>query len=289
MSKKVTVNLFDITWHQTKCQRLSDTLDEFKRLPLDQRWRDDIRLDTITKVPADALRKLPERYHLNFTKRRDIGPGKLGTKAPISDIHLQKDEDFGEETAAIYVPSKKILLVLHNQNGIGPSRMMAYCNALDPGTNRYFDYVAGPRLESNIQTRLQGMRNFLSVEITTTVDALQASADGVAMTLAQASSAASAKKITVALSANETRKRTNFLSAAKAIQFVKSMSRQGDDVTLLKVKGEDPTTGLKDQVIDLLKHKVKQSFSANELDVQNHRYTEKSRLWLLDRALRTWI
>ncbi|GAB3190041.1 DUF6731 family protein [Hydrogenophaga aquatica] len=289
MSKFVTVNLFDVEWTKNKCQKLSDTLDEFKSLPLDKRWRQDIRLDTIDKVPAEPLRSLPERYHLNFTKRRDIGPGKLGTTAPISDIHLQVGEDFGEETAAIYVPSKKILLVLHNQIGIGPSRMMAYLNALDPGTNRFFDYVAGPRLDNKVMTRLNSMRNILSVDIATTVDALQASADGVALPLAQASRVASAKKVTLRLSANVTRKKTNFLGVNTVVEFVKSMTKQGDDVSKLQIKGEDPTTGVKDQMIDLLRHKVKQTYKASELVVHNHRYTEQSRLWLLDRALKLWI
>lgn len=289
MTKKVTVNLFDISWTGKKCQRLSDTLDEFAALPIEQRWRGDIRLDTITKAAADPGRNLPTRYHLNFTKRRDIGPGKLGTKAPISDIHLNIDEDFGEETAAVYVPSKKMLLVLHNQNGIGASRMMAYCSSLDPGTNRYFDYSAGPRLDASVQSRLSKMTNILSVNITTTVDALQGSSDTLAMPLAQASRAVTAKKITLTLSANDTRKKSNFLSPTKAIDFVKAMLPKGDDVSSLKIKGEDPTTGATDQVIDLLKHKVKQVYSEKDLKIQNHRYTEQSRLWLIDRALRLWI
>jgi hypothetical protein len=289
LSKSVTVNLFDVEWTKPKCQKLSDPLDAFKLLTLDKRWRDDIRLDNIVKAPADPGRKLPERYHLNFTKKRNIGPGKLGTTAPISDIHLQQGEDFGEETAAIYVPSKKILLVLHNQNGVGPSRMMAYLNALDPGTNRYFDYVAGPRLDAKVMSRLNGMRNILSVDVTTTVDALQASADGVAIPLAQASRAALAKKVTLSLIANDTKKKTNFLGIRAAINFVKSMSKQGDDVTKLQVKGEDPTTGAKDQMINLLQHKVKQTFKASDLVIQNHRYTEQSRLFLLDRALKLWL
>lgn len=289
MSKKVNINLFDVDWSNKTLQNLSDTLDEFAGLSMDMRWRDEVRLDHIKKEPADTVRKLPERYHLNFTKRRDIGPGKLGNSAPISSIQLQQGEDFGEETAAIYVPSKKMLLVLHNQSGVGPTRMMSYLNALDPGSSRYFDYAASPRLDASVASRLTDMRNLLSVNVTATVDALQASGDPLSMPLAQATKTATAKKISLRLSANGTRKKTNFLNPVETLQFIRSMISQNDDVSVLQVKGEDPSTGASDQVIDLLKHKVKQTFKASDLIVNHHRYTEESRLRLLDRALRNWI
>lgn len=73
------------------------------------------------------------------------------------------------------------------------------------------------------------------------------------------------------------------------VDFAKTLFNQGDAVTKLKVKGEDPTTGMKDEVINLLNHKIKRQYSADELKVVDHRYTIQSRWDLLDRALRGWI
>lgn len=289
MAKMVTINLFDVEWTPQTCQKLSDTMDEYMALPLGQRWRGDIRLDQIKKVPKNPLTGMPELYHLDFSKKRDVGPGKLGAAVAVSGIVMKVDEDFGEETAAIYVPSKKWLLILNNQAGIGPSRMTEYFNAVDPGTNRHFAYSASPRLDPAVLTRLGGMKNLTSLDITATVDALDATQDAVGLAVAQATRPLQAKRISITLGANSGRKKTNFLGINQVKSLVNKLRAQGDAVTVLKVKGEDPTTGRKDQVIDLLEHKVKRQFRADELKVIDHRYTIQSRWELLDRSLRAWI
>ena len=289
MVKMVTINLFDIDWTPQTAQKLSDTLDDFAQLSLDQRWRNDIRLEQVINVPKNSVRRLPEMYHLDFVKKREVGPGKLGNAAPVSGIQMQKDEDFGEETAAIYIPSKKWLLVLNNQAGIGPSRMAEYFNAVDPGGNRQFAYSASARLDPTVLTRLGGMSNLTSVDITATVDALGATNDAVGLAVAQATQSTQAKRVSITLGANTGRKKLNFLSNKPIINLVKKLFGQGDAVTVLKVKGEDPTTGKKDQVINLLEHKIKQQYRVDELKVIDHRYTINSRWDLLEKALKGWI
>lgn len=288
MTKYVTINLFDVDWTQQTHQTLSQTLDDYGAMPLDQRWRDDIRLDKVQARPDAPNRGLPARYMLDFSKRREVGPGKLGTSAPVQDIVLGQDEDFGEETAALYVPSKKWLVVLYNHAGIGPSRMVEYFNALDPGGNKHFDYRASPKLDPQAMARFGSMRNLLSVEVTATVDALATS--GAAEGMAVAAATAGARKISFELRANSGRKKTNFLSMAAVRSMVNGLLAQDpDDVSILKVKGEDPKSGQQDQVIDLLEHKLKQKFPQQDLVVMQHRYTLDSRWMLLERALRFWL
>ena len=103
MAKMVTVNLFDVDWTPQTAQKLTDTLDEFNLLPLDQRWRGEIRLEQILKIPAGLYPNLPAVYHLDFVKKREVGPGKLGNAAPVSGIQMNVDEDFGEETGCLAV------------------------------------------------------------------------------------------------------------------------------------------------------------------------------------------
>lgn len=289
MAKMVTVNLFDVDWTPQTCQKLSDTLDEFNQLTLDQRWRGDLRLEQVLKIPAGLYPNMPAVYHLDFVKKREVGPGKLGNAVPVSGIQMQIDEDFGEETAALYVPSKKWLLILHNHSGIGPTRMAEYFNAVDPGSARQFAYSVNPKLDPTVVARLGGLKNITSVEITATVDALEASQSTVGTALALATKPAHAQRVSITLGANTGKKKLNFLSSQSVKSMINKLRAQNDDVSVLRVKGEDPTTGKKDQVINLLEHKIKRRFGANELKVVDHRYTINSRWDMLDRALLGWI
>lgn len=289
MTKMITINLFDVDSTPQTVQKLSDTLDEFNGLQLNQRWRGDIRLEQILKIPAGSYPKLPQLYHLDFAKKREVGPGKLGDAVPVSGIQMRKDEDFGEETAAIYVPSKKWLLILNNQAGIGPTRMAEYFNAVDPGSSRHFAYSVSPKLDPSVLQRLGGMKNLTSVDITATVDALDATNSQLGTAVAVATKPTKAERISITLGANSGRKKLNFLSSKPVIDLVGKLRVKGDAVTVLRVTGEDPTTGKKDQVINLLEHKIKRQYRADELKVVDHRYTIQSRWDMLDKALLGWI
>ncbi len=91
------------------------------------------------------------------------------------------------------------------------------------------------------------------------------------------------------MQAKGTRKEPKFLTWKMANDFIKSMQQRSDDVSVLRVKGRESMDESSDQVIDLLKHKVKLSYRTTELEIKNHRYTEKSKRQLLDKALRQWI
>lgn len=289
MAKMVTVNLFDVDWDVTKSQRLRDTLDEYLALSIGQRWRNDIRMEAGNLRPADPGRKLPERYVLDFAKQREVGPGKLGHAAPIAGIQMSQGESFGEETAAIYVPAKKWLLVLHNQFGIGSARIAEYFNALDPGSSRHLMYSIHPRLDPTTMARLNGMKNLVSVEVNATVDALDATQSTVGVAVAAATKPAGTNKLSIKFSANATRQKTHFLNARSMVSMVKKLATQNSGVSVLRVKGEDPSAGTKDQVIDLIEHKLKRKYRADELAITNNRYTPGSRWDMLERALIGWL
>ena len=283
MAKEVSINLFDMEWDDQRSQRLSDTLDEFVAQPLDRRWRDDIRLERCERY-EDRRREV---FLLDFCKRREVGPGRLGQRVPIEAIMLRGDEDFGEETAALYSPSKRWLLVLHNYAGVGPSRMSSYFNALDPGNaQRHFDYAARPRLDAAALARFGGMRSISKVTVTATLDALTAAHADTGTALAQATRAVNARRIKFELSANDAYQRGNTLSMAAAMRFIRGLQRQDvEEVSQLQVKGE---VDGRDQMIDLLEHKVRRKYPVTELQVLHHRYTLESRWSLLLRTFHGW-
>ncbi|HSV81482.1 MAG TPA: DUF6731 family protein [Ramlibacter sp.] len=281
MARQVTVNLFDVT-SGARTPRLSDTIEAFEALQLDQRWRGDIRLDGVEWRNTDGARAA----FLDFAKKREIGPGKLTDRRAIESIHMQRDENFGEETAALYVPSKKWLLVLNNQSGVGPNRMMGYFNAIDPG-NVQHDYEANPKLDATAMSQLRRMEGVSSVEVTATLDALSASQREVGTALARAARPSGAQRISFALMANERYKKGRFLDTGMMKEFMRHLRSEGPGVTTLRVTGPDPDSE-KDLVVDLIRHRLKRRYNENELDVDSRRFTIESRWRLLARAFRSW-
>lgn len=285
MAKEVTVNLFDVEWDDKQTQKLSETLEEFSNLPLGDRWRGDIRLE---KVVSTQVLKLAA-YKLDFTKKREVGPGKLADGTAITSIRMERTENFGEETAAIFVPAKKWLLILHNPAGVGPSRMMAYCNSLDPGNaNRHFDYQANPKLDPTVLQKLKSMKHISNLSVTATLDALNDDGASLGRSLAEASRPAQARRISFQMSANDAHKKGKYLQRDSVVSMLDRLLRRDDDVSKLQVTGELAEAGGKDMMIDLLQHKLRRKYNANELAIIEHRYTLESRWDLLDRSLRGW-
>lgn len=287
MGKQVTVNLFDVSWTQGKSQKFSDTLNEFAGLPLGDRWRSDIRLETVEFAPADAVLKR-DCYLLDFAKSRTIGPGKLGDAAPVSDVGLSRRENFGEETAALYLPSKKWLLILSNQYGVGPSRIASYMNALDPGNNeRHFDYQISPKIDVHAIDRMKSMKHFSQIVVTANVGAFDDDPGNIGESVKQTAAESNAMRLHLRLEANPVRKTGQFLKKNAVSRFLSEMLRNSEEVDKLEVKGGSDTE--KDQLVDLLKHKIRRKYNEGDLDVVRHRYTYASKVRLLRSACRGWI
>lgn len=287
MAKNVTINLFDVS-RTPKTQSLSHTLEEFALLPLEKRARSEIRLDRVEFQPANA--ELPvDAWHLDFAKARDIGPGKMAKDKYIADIGLGEGELFGEETAAIYVPKKKWLLVLNNHYGVGPSRMAAYFNALDLGiAQRQLMYAINPKIDQTALERMEAMKSFAEVEITASVGAFEDGGD-VGESVLQAASEIKAHRVHLRFIANEKYKRGDVLGLGAVKKMVAGLLGKDEGVDKLTVKGSEQIADKQDRVIDLIEHKIRRQYSTRELVVVNLRYTYESKIHLLRKACRGWL
>ena len=253
------------------------------------RWRDGIRLDHIEPRPANASIAV-DTFLLEFSKSRVIGPGRMGNATPLQDIGLAAGEFFGEETTALYVPSKTWLIVLNNHYGVGPSRMATYFNALDASNSaRYLDYTVEPMIDRSALNRMSKMRRFAEVEISARVGAFSESDDPLAESVHEAASQAHAARISFRMMANEKHQRGNSLIPTAVKAFVKKMLSNSDNLDRLVVKSDDQTVETKDKLVDLLKHKISLSFSERELMISGGRYTPLSKVNLLQRACRGWL
>ena len=284
MTKYVTINLFDAEY-SAKTAKLSDTIEAFKKLHLANRWRGDIRLDEIIPRPASKVVNTLT-YELNFVKKRTLGPGKVDNAKQVGNIGLVGTEAFGEETTAIYVPSKKWLLVLHNQYGIGPARIAEYFNAINPAAEP-LDYSFSPKIDSDALKRMKKMTHFSAVEIVANVGAFDNTTSALGKSVKSTVTAAKAARLHLRLEANEPHKK----GASLVIQPLKdaiSALLKTDDVDKIEVKGGDAADE-KDQVINLMNEKLRQRFPDTELQVDRHRYTFGSKADLIARACRGWM
>lgn len=288
MTRYVTVNLFEV--HQgARTQALADTLDEFAALPIDQRWRSDIRLDQAWRVAADGV-LAHVAYHLGFAKGRPIGPGRMSAHQPVTDVGLNGGEQFGEETAALFLPHKGWLLALHNQYGVGPSRMAGYFNALDPGSaDRHFDYEVRPMIDRQTLARMNAMGGFAQLWVTASVGAFEALDDEVGESVSQAADATNAMRVELRLAANALHRRGGKLNMLAARRFINGLLSHGDGVDKIEVKSSDAQLETSDRVVDLIEHKVRRRYPDTQLNVLHHRYTYASKIDLLRRACRGWL
>lgn len=285
MTKQVRVSLFDVDW-STKTQPLSDTLDEFMTQPLERRWRHDIRLEDARSETIASIKV----YHLEFAKSRLVGPGKLSDSAPLVDVGLAPDQRFGEETSALYVPSKKWLLILNNHYGAGPSRIVEYFNALDPGNlNRQFDYEVAPRIDKQALDRAIKSKSFGGIEITANAGFFaEGTGEPITESVSQAIQAANAMRVTLRLDANEKYKSDSNLSFAAVLNLIQR-ARSSDEVDRLHVKLNDEALDAKDRVIDLLEQKVSHHYPETSLQIEGNRYTRGSKENILIGSCRAWL
>ena len=80
-----------------------------------------------------------------------------------------------------------------------------------------------------------------------------------------------------------------FLSADYYRNLVNKLKTADDrDVSRLIVKGPDPEVDNKDLVLNLLEHQIKERRSANDLVIENNRYTVESKWKLLERCYLDW-
>lgn len=289
MAKMVRVNLFQVGRTAAKTQPLSVTLSEFLTQPLGSRWRDEVRLEDAVWHPADTV--LPvEYFHLEFSKGRQIGPGRLSSGLPLQDIDLGEGGIFGEESTALYVPSREWLVVLNNHYGVGPSRMAAYFNALDPGNlNRHFDYTIDPMIDSHALDRMRRMERFSEIEISAKVGVFEHLENGIAESVFQAAGQSKAYRVSLKLIANEKHHTGNSLVPKVVKDLLRKALSHSEGVDRLVVKADDQALETKDKVVDLLKHKLFKQYSEKELAVSAGRYTATSKLTMLRRACRGWL
>lgn len=171
--------------HTENTTPLDDLIKQIDKTPLPDRLRavshHDIRLEKINakKIQNESC------FLLDFVLLRfDNGPGKASKKNPIVGFNLLKEEGFAEETAALYIPSKKYLIVQYNHHGVKAGMMARYFSEYSHNVLDSYDLEV--KLDEQAEARLTNKQFFRRLQVSIAIDRLTQSQrqEGISLGLA---------------------------------------------------------------------------------------------------------
>lgn len=253
--------------------------------PKDRRWRHVQRSDIgLQDTRFDQNKGL---VLLDFVKRRPVGPGKVRSSGDVEAFDFQDGEEFGEETAAIFDVRRGWLVVQYNQHGVRIASIMDYLNLWDHDPES--DFVYSAVLDDAAEARLRH-KDFLRaahirVKLTNSVTAaMREQGDSLGTALVRAAQEASSTFIEVKLGKSHQQGRLD----GGVLGLLRRLSALPDgDVSRLQVKSRAGENG-EDEVIDLLKHRIRTRYSSRDLEIRSGRYTLDSRWRALLRVHTGW-
>ncbi|GAB3028632.1 hypothetical protein GCM10027285_08700 [Oleiagrimonas citrea] len=191
---------------------------------------------------------------MDFVRFRDThGPGKASRDHAVSDFDLGPDEYFGEETAALYVPESRWLLVQYNHFGVRPNAMASYFSYFDQQQTN--SYELSIKLDPDAERRFMETNDVRRVELDLDLTQMRA-ADrdrGLGLgTVAQYGANLNGAKLKLTLSVGMDRKRR---LGGQVKDAVTDMIQNSEMVTGAQIAGRETPEG-QVEVIDLLEEKL---------------------------------
>lgn len=146
---KMKVHLYSVT-KNAKSPALEMTLKKIASDSLSERLRTidnhDVRLEEVSKG-SDGL------WRLDFGKLRfDNGPGRATKIDPITGFRLGVGEGFAEETAALFDPGTKHMLIQYNHHGVRVRTIEEYLCNYDANQPNVYEFE--PRLDPQVEAKL---------------------------------------------------------------------------------------------------------------------------------------
>lgn len=283
--KKIGIHLFDL--QSPSGRDITGLLRRIARIAKAERWR----LVSSSQIGLqdtrfDAHRNL---WLLDFVKRRPIGPGRVRVNGEIQGFDLADGEDFGEETAALFDPQRGWLMVEFNQHGARAGSIVEYLNGFDHDPES--DLQVEARLDHEAEVRLgrQGIISKVALKIRTSPQIsalLRQHGGGLGDALERAARGSDAEYLDIELSVG---RRRNSRLAAAALALTRRLAQlaDGHDVKKLRVSAKPDEAGHA-EVFDLLRHRIKNQYSSDDLVVVGRRYTQDSRWRALLRVHAGW-
>lgn len=283
---QISVHLFEFT--STSGRNLNEMIRRIRHVPKDQRWRNvgdyEVALLEIDRPTNRRLRLF------DFVKRRTVGPGKLLQNGEIEGFHFGDGENFGEETAALWDQDRGWLLVQFNQHGVRSGSIASYLNIFenDPASDWLLYAKLDPRAEAELRRRPYVRTAKLKFKATDGLNAaMRDSGAALGASLGNLGPEAGSANVEIKLTMGKSR---GFLNqdVSDIFQNLRQRFDKDDGLLFMEVTAREEIDGA-DKIIDLMRHRIKCGYSSRELEIQDGRYTLRSRWSLLERIHNGWV
>lgn len=167
MAGKMTVHLFKVEAHKN-AMGLDAALSLIAADDISTRLKDvsgnRVRIEQI--VPPQSVGNESTYWLLNFTKFRfENCPGKVGVNTPIEGFDIGKDEGFGEETAAIYDPKSKFMIIQYHHSGVRASAIENYLSNYFHDDDQITGYELKVKLDPTAEAKLAKKKYISKVKL----------------------------------------------------------------------------------------------------------------------------
>ena len=222
-------------------------------------------------------------------KIRPNGPGRVHPAQPIQGFAFNPGEQFGEETALLYVERTKRMLIQYNHNSVRAGSIQQYLNLFhaNPDHAHFLDVMIDP----NAMRRLQQKQQFHRVELSIAVEKLTPSDRQRGLSVMAAIDATQdlgARNLEISFSMGHGRNAGMKKEKVDGLMnwVMHLLRRNPDALSKAKMSGKENIDGVS-EVLDLLHQRL--TFDAGELDISNDRRISLDlRCAALDRADRAY-
>jgi hypothetical protein len=289
-SRKMSVRLFEVV-PDDENHPLQHVLAQLEPMTLGDRLR---TLADGKQIRAEIV-ELPTAgkpyWLLDFTRLRfEHGPGRASANRPIQGFALQRGEGFGEETAVLYHPRSRSLVLQTNQFGVRQGALEDYFSMIiaQPPVG----YRIAPVLDPTVAAKLVNADRFtrFTLKVVAGNISQQMRRNNVSLNRAlEIGDQFHAPEVEITLGVGHSRTSLSTGAVRSFIELAKRLIRErGDSVLQAEVQGRnsaDPES--KSEVLDLITPTLREEFADLELG-GDLRFTRESRFRALERAFTGW-
>lgn len=221
--------------------------------------------------------------------RTSHGPGKVGRDTEVEGFDFDEDEGFGEETAALYDPSSRYILIQYNHFGVRAGVIADYLSAYDESKTNLYTFK--PKYDDDVERRLNNQRITRKLIVGLDISKMSAQDRQRGRSLSEAIEYGrniDGDKIKIEVSVQRDRKggllQTYVDECLTAVRGI--LGQNPEAVTKLEVAGKEDVDSIT-EVLDLVGHRLFVEF--NDLKIGSDLRFPRSERWsALERARSGW-
>ena len=246
--------------------------------------KDRIRRISNNEMKLEQVIKWAGCFIMDFCKHRDSGPGRAKRDREVQGFGLDKDEAFGEMTAALYDPETHFLVIQYNHYGPRPGSIGKYLSHF----GNYPPVKLKPRLRDNVLAEIDRKQyvkelsfaysaaalteeHRKKIGMLTALNVLESMVDNIAEV-----------KITFKAKHNIMREAASFMKKIVGIN-----EDQEEAIKSASMKGSE-TLEAEPEFLNLLKATICETREGLERDEETQMYSFESRYRLLIKSFESW-